>query len=421
MSPAPDHRDESAPTPDATFDPMLAPPRAPGDSTRIVQLWSLLPSELSTVFRPKVSDVAGEILTEIQQAVPEYARPVEGAFGKLITAGVQEAILTFLDRLGDPSAVPPDRGRVFQLLGRHELNQGRNLDVLQTAYRVGARVAWRRMAEVGAGAGVPIPTLCLLAEAIFAYLDEMSALSIEGHAAAQAREAGALHRRRRRLMDMLMAEPPVSAQALAELAGAAEWELPEQVVVVALEPTGEPASALPDDVLVDLESDAPSLVVPSPTEVHELETLLPGCRMAIGPRVRLSEAAKSYRWARRALDLVASGALPDSKVTWCDDHLSDLWLLNESFLIDQLANQVLAPLSELKGAHRDRLSQTLLTWLETRGNVKEIASSLSIHPQTVRARMHELESLFGTGLRDPQLRFELMLALRSSMRLGSDT
>ena len=75
-------------------------------------------------------------------------------------------------------------------LGRGELRQGRTLDSLQAAYRVGARVAWRRIAAAGRGAGLDAEALSLLAEAIFAYIDELSADSVEGYAQAQSEVRG---------------------------------------------------------------------------------------------------------------------------------------------------------------------------------------------------------------------------------------
>lgn len=399
----------------ATFDSLLTP--AGG---RTGQLWSLLPRELSALFRPQVLDVSDEVLREIQSSVPEYARPLEGAFGRTITAGVQQGILQFVDRLGDPSLPDDDRKQVFAQLGRHELGQGRNLDLLHTAYRVGARVTWRRMSEVGTAAGLSVSTLCLLAEAIFAYLDELSALSVEGHAAAQAREAGTVERRRRRLLDIILAVPPAPAPVIAKLAAAAEWVVPEQVMAVALE-VPEAAGDLPPldvgaEFLADLEGAAPILLLPDPDEEtrRTLEKAARGRRIAVGPQVVLTEAAQSLRWARQALTLVRVGALPDAPVTWCEEHLSDLWLFSDPFLIKQLAKQILAPLAGLTPKQYTKLAETLLAWLETRGNVKDVARRLSIHPQTVRARMQEVETLFEQRLQDPQQRFELVLALRAS-------
>ena len=75
-------------------------------------------------------------------------------------------------------------------LGRGEMRAGRSLDALLAAYRLGARVAWRRLAAAGEAAGLEPRTLYLLAESIFAYIDELSGESIEGYAMEQAAAAG---------------------------------------------------------------------------------------------------------------------------------------------------------------------------------------------------------------------------------------
>ncbi|GAB3480875.1 PucR family transcriptional regulator [Amycolatopsis cihanbeyliensis] len=413
---------------DASYDSLLAPlsPQSgsgQGDNARVMRLWSLLPRELADVFRPSVSRVADEVLLEIQISVPEYAGPLEGRFGRTITAGVRQALLAFLDRIGDPTAPQPDRRQMFQRLGQHEAHQGRSLDVLQTAYRVGARVAWRRMSEIGTQAGIRSTTLCLLAEAIFAYIDELSALSIEGYAAAQERAVGTLERRRRKLLDAVLGKQGVGTQPITELTRAAGWEVPERVVTVAVEPwTGQgepPTPPFGHDVLMDLEGSTPVLVLAEPRDGgRRLAGGLGGRRAAVGPTVPLDEAARSLEWAHRALRLVQAGVLPDVQITWCERHLCTLWLLQDAFLVRELMQRALAPLEQLKAKQYQRLSSTLLAWLETRGNVREVARSLAIHPQTVRARMQELQSLFGDRLDDPEARFEMVLALRARSTLG---
>jgi DNA-binding CsgD family transcriptional regulator len=382
-------------------------------------LWSSLPRELAAVFRPLAADVAGEILTEIQQLIPEYARPLNGQFGKSITDGIQYALLQFIDRLGDPGARQDDRARLFRHLGSEEVYAGRTIDALQTAYRIGARIAWRRMAESSQRAGVQADTLCLLAEAVFAYIDELSALSVDGYTAAQASAAGTRERRRRRLLELILADPPAAPQAIAELAEAAGWELPEQVAVVALEREARGGElcipALDAEVLMDLEGNEPCLVVAA-GDLHLLrdpENTLPGWRAAVGPTSTLAKARQSHRWALRAISLVRKGVLPPNPVTWCAEHLSTLWLVHDKFLVNELARHCLAPLSGLTPKQRTRLAQTLLAWLETRGNTPEIASRLKVHPQTVRNRLRQLEELFGDRLGDPDERFDMEIALRA--------
>lgn len=95
-----------------------------------------------------------------------------------------------------------------------------------------------------------------------------------------------------------------------------------------------------------------------------------------------------------------------------DDHLSTLLLLQDEPLAHALAARWLRPLADLTPRQSERLEVTLLAWLEG-GGAPEAAKALSVHPQTVRYRMRQLEKLFGPGLRDPRTRFELEMALRS--------
>jgi hypothetical protein len=389
------------------------------------QPWAALPKELSLLFRPHAETVAADILQEIQRSIPEYARPLEGPFGKAITDGIGQAIGQFIERLADPNAPQENRAKLFRYLGMLEVIEGRSVDTLQMAYRVGARVAWRRLAEFGQAVNLPVATICLLAEAIFAYIDELSALSVEGYAAARARAAGALERRRRRLLELVLSQPPVAPKTLAGVAAAANWDLPERVLVVALERRGDqfesPSPAFDEGVLVDLEGSKPCLLASTEGQLANLARELSGWRAAVGPCVRLSEAATSLRWARRALGLMQRGVIQDSPVIWCDEHLSSLWLLNDEFLVKRLAERSLAPLAQLTVKQRARLSETLLAWLETRGSAPEIATRLSVHPQTVRYRLHQLDKLFGSNLNNPDDRFNMEIALRAQRLLRENS
>ncbi|MGZ6804912.1 MAG: helix-turn-helix domain-containing protein, partial [Nocardioidaceae bacterium] len=62
---------------------------------------------------------------------------------------------------------------------------------------------------------------------------------------------------------------------------------------------------------------------------------------------------------------------------------------------------------------RDRLAETLLAWLQHRGERQRVAADLHVHPQTVGYRLGQLRELFGEALDDPEGRFELELALRA--------
>ena len=157
--------------------------------------WTALPPEVADVLRPELPALADEIVAELSRGVPDYARPLEGPFGKALRTGVEEALGRFTGFVENPGA-DPDAGReVYVNLGRGEMRAGRSLDALLAAYRLGARVAWRRLAAAGERAGLSPRTLYTLAEAIFAYIDELSADSIEGYA----REHGELREDPRKL------------------------------------------------------------------------------------------------------------------------------------------------------------------------------------------------------------------------------
>ncbi len=128
----------------------------------------------------------------------------------------------------------------------------------------------------------------------------------------------------------------------------------------------------------------------------------------------LADAADSLRWARRALVLSRAGKIGSGPVTFCEDHLLALWLLSDEALVDQVARRQLSALAALTPLQRHRLTETLGTWLETRGTAAEMAERLNLHPQTVRYRMRKLEQTFGGLLDDPDARFTMELVLRAT-------
>ena len=208
------------------------------------QPWHELPREIVDVLRPSLAEVAGEIM-EAVRTVPAYARPLEGPFGEGIRQGVQEALRHFLAEIEVGGHVA--RPDVYSALGRGEMRAGRSLESLLSAYRAGARVAWRRFAAVGVDAGLEPDTLYLLAESLFAYIDVLSSESAEGYALEQSAAASEAELRRRRLVRMLVRDPPPDPAAVQAAAAEADWPLPRTLAVLAIggEQHAEVASHLP--------------------------------------------------------------------------------------------------------------------------------------------------------------------------------
>lgn len=388
-------------------------------------LWSWIPHDIADGFRPYADQMAKAILREIQAAVPEYAQPLQGSFGYVITRGVRQAILPFVDTTDAPTVSKDTWARVFRDLGKVEFKEGRGLDCLQTAYRVGGRVAWRHVSEFGQAAGLDADALCLAAEAIFAYVDEISALSTEGYAEAQIRAVGSLARHRRRLLELILATPPVPLEAIAAQAAVAQWPLPADIAVVALETRSErhdlPMPDLHGDVLMNLEGAERYLVIGDPAcHLKDIEGRLEGWRAAVGPTVSLTDATQSLSWAQRALRLAQRGVVADGPIIRCANHLSTLWLFTDELLVKEIIARALKPFDTLTVKQRARLSETLLVWLQSSGSSPEMAKILGIHPQTVRYRMHQIVELFGDSLRDADARLDLEIALRAEALLSED-
>jgi hypothetical protein len=385
--------------------------------------WHALPREVADALRPELESVADEIIAELRAGVPAYAKPLEGAFGRGVRTGVAVALGHFVTEIEAGRRVP--RTDVYAELGRGEARAGRALESLLAAYRLGARVAWRRFSDAGRSAGLAPETLYELAEAIFDYIDELSAESAEGYAFEQSSLAGAAHLRRRRLVRLLVREPPADEDAVAAAAADANWQLPRALAVLVLAGPGreEAAARLPPDIPVDPIGDEMAALVPDPERPGrraELERAAEASEAlaGLGTTVTWRDAPLSYSRARAALALVRSGSVPDGALVVASEHGAALLMSSDPRLVADLVRNRLAPLEALAPGPRSRLTETLEAWLAEQGRLQAAAERLKVHPQTVRYRLRRLREILGGALDDPDQRFELDLALRTRAYLG---
>lgn len=377
-----------------------------------------LPREFAALMRPEIPGLIKEIGIEIERAYPVYAHLFNGPHSDAIRQGVEHALSAFVDRVDRPGTKSALRDELLRQFGRVEAYEGRDLDTLQGAYRLGARVALRRAKSIGRTYNLS-PTLILaFADALFAYVDELEALSREGYVTVQARAACDVAALRRKLLHLVVAGPPLPRATIAELCREASWELPAECTVVVLRPpaTGVVPSRLDRDVLADPGLPNPYLLVPGPLTGERLAMLdaaLSGTPAVLGLTVPTAQAAHSLRWSRRVLQLIDEGIVADAPVVRCEDHLTTLWLLSDPALVDQLARRELAPLDGLSGTRRDRLVETLRVHVSTRAPAEQVGEMLGVHAQTVRYRLRNLDNHFGDRLLDPDRRFALEAALRS--------
>jgi hypothetical protein len=381
--------------------------------------WGDLPIALRDLLRPGLPGVVEDVIAAVRAEVPEYDQPLEGEFGMLISQGVTVALEQFVGLLGRDEDVPELVTSAG--LGRAEHRAGRTLDALQSAYRVGARVAWRAMAQVGAAEGVESTTMYQLAEAVFAYIDRLAAASVAGFTEAEAMRAGALQARRHALLELLAratSHDQAEINRRAEEAGLSPP--PRQVAALAVRvsdpaqlarrmPSGSIGAALdPVGLVLISDPEGPGRPARVCAAVRDRPAVL-------GPTVPWEDASVSVQRALLAWPVHDAGGLGDETLARTDDHLLTLLLAASPRLSADLLARRLGALDDMSPGARQRAIATLQAWLHAHGDVSAAAKTLHVHPQTVRYRLGGLRQAFGDGvLDDPVARLELALALQAA-------
>jgi hypothetical protein len=364
-----------------------------------------------------------DVMLQIAAEVPAYADPFEaggGEFMALVENGIDQTMHRFVDRIADASQPEDPLWRdVIQELGRSAAREGRQLDVLLAAFRVGARIAWRRIAAGGTAAGISPDELYRLAEELFLYVDELSSMSAEGYGAQRADQVGERRRVRRALAELIVAPVPPDAAALAEAAREAHWPIPDRIAVIAAraEDPDRLAGRLGPDVLATGADGIATVVVPDPDApgrgLSLRSAFAEAAAAALGPTVPVPGGAASAARAHHALALIDEGILPGDGLMICAEHLLTLLVHRDEALLADIRASTLRPLDSVGANQREKLVQTLRAYLDHEGRMDPTAHALGVHPQTVRYRVAQLRELLGAALEDPDRRLLLQVALRA--------
>ena len=399
--------------------------------------YEAVPPEAADVLRPVLPGLADETIAAIAREVPGYARAMEGEFGQAVRLGVEIAFSRFLDLLAAPEPQPAESARIYVDLGRGEFHAGRSLDALLAAYRVGARLAWRRFVEAGVAGGLAAEAIYALGEAIFAYIDELSAESAEGYAeeqtAAAGRERAAAAPARAAADAGAAAEPggdphgghgggldapprrrrrPRRGHGRARRAGRGAARLRRR----AARAPARRGRGRRGGLRAPRSSWSPTPTRPgggAGSSPRRRSSPWRSGRPSRGPRPRRARAGRApptrspppgacprRRTARRG------SSSPRSTSRICCSRPRPTWPPTSRRRGSRRS-------TELAEGPRARLEETLAAWLDRPGQVQAVAAAIGVHPQTVRYRVRQLRDLFGERLEDPEARFELSLALRA--------
>ena len=382
-----------------------------------------LSPDVASAMHAELPRVAEQVVNAVRAEVPSYADPFKGEMGRNIETAVALALGGFLgiasgDEDGTPAASFEQVYDAAYALGRGEARSGRTMDALLSAYRVGARVAWRDLSDSGVRAGMPAPSVARFAELVFAYIDELSAASAAGHADELATTGRVRQRYLERLTQALLRG--TSPDALEGAAERADWKPPKYLTAVVLPEIRsrgvlaqvDARTLQPTEQVPGLEAHPELTVLLVPGSTPSRSTLLrrlSGREAVVGPARPWLEVQSSYDRALRVVGLGlerSTGAPVDT-----EQHLAELILGADARAMEDLRLQVLAPLAELRSPSAEKLRETLRAWLIHHGRRDEIAAALFVHPQTVRYRMQQLREIYGDRLEDPSWVLRLTLAL----------
>ncbi|KRE57011.1 hypothetical protein ASG70_00780 [Phycicoccus sp. Soil748] len=400
-------------------DPAVEPATVTADRAAALTL----SPDVQRALRSALPRVAEHAVAAIIVEVPVYAA-ARSFMVDNIEAAVQMALGSFLTlaaRSGDASTPLRPAQQGSYELGRGEARSGRSVDALLSAYRVGARVSWRELSAVAVDAGMGAGLLAQFAELVFAYIDELSAASVAGHADELATSERLQRQHRDRLaLDLLRG---ASEELLLRRADRARWERPTTLTVVLTRDADlHVVRGLVDTRSLVLAEDLPDTAPDEDVAAFLVPDLSPGARarlvrsigaraVVVGPSRPWLLTVGSYRRALRAHRLLHARGAPAPAAYDTEAHLADLVRGADPEALADLRRTSLAPLDDLTPVAREKLEETLRLWLLHRGTREAVAEALFVHPQTVRYRVGQLRELFGDSLDDPDTVRDLVVAL----------
>lgn len=381
--------------------------------------WSKLPADVAPALRPVLGQTAREVSAEVKASVPAFAAIGDSAkFSRDLDAAVRAGLERFaeLAATGEEALTPVVR-ELFTALGAGEARDGRGPEILLSALRISSRLLLRAAVDaVARSRPVGVREVVDLSDAITGFTDELASACTDGYARQVREDAGESDRRRRHLAGLLLrggAAWPVIAQASAAIG----WPPPERITVVLVPATEARAVRFrfgAGGVLAERGEEAVLLLREAPARA-ELAEALRDRRAVVGPTLGWEQVPTAVQLA----DLTARLA-PGEAPAFADDHLAGLALRGQPAALAVLAQRRLAGLSGLRPAQRGTLLRTLRSWLWHWGSRPDVAAALFVHPQTVSYRIAQLRQLLGADLDDPQVRFELLLAVSNELPIETD-
>ena len=113
--------------------------------------WAAFSAETAAVIRARLGGAIPEMIEAIAAGVPEYASRTHPGYRQRLADAVTGAVACFIVHVARPDQSTLAIMAEFRAIGGTAAREGRTLDALQDALRLGARVAWRWLCAADAG------------------------------------------------------------------------------------------------------------------------------------------------------------------------------------------------------------------------------------------------------------------------------
>jgi hypothetical protein len=280
------------------------------------------------------------ILTEVRELLAEqgsdYAAFLAGRIDEIL--GAAEGFIARLIGLAnrDPSTMAPQLASsteqtLFEEIGRIHYQQQRDLTPLLAAYRTGATVAWRHVADTALQLGVPAEAFAGLATVVFAAVEQLSSASSRGYLRAQANNGHAREQLRKELAKLLLSDHS-DTTTVRTVAARAKWSLPRHVAMVLIKVNNQLGQVLlnhlDDSCLRLTRPQTLVVIVPDPNgpgQRKRLAAVLRGTGAVVGATVPLEQLPGSVGLVelpcnyskRRSWSMTHCSSTSTSTRWWC--------------------------------------------------------------------------------------------------------
>lgn len=347
----------------------------------------------------EVTSMCAETDATIRTEIPELTeRFDEAARYPSIEATIRRA----LRRLAGHTDPDPSDG-LHRVFGAAAAYAGMPVEQLAAGIRVGAQIGWAHICAAARDLQVDAELALLLADAQVAIIHELTAEALDGYAEAAVAVQDHHSRERQSFIDALMA-----GRATENSARSVRWPWPRELAVAVIH-NGD-REVLPSSEVLTGVADGTMIALGPPDAVERALARVEAA--TIGPTVVPAQARLSFERARRLANLVTTGVLTRQGAILWSEELSTIIVHSAPDAAEELADRRLAPLRDPSPDRQRMLYETLAAWLDHPGQPLPISRALQLHPQSARYRLARLRERLGDDLDDPNIRFELALALR---------